>query len=46
LEDVPLEIVGQLVAGIPVTDYITRIESVFESRTAKGSKSKVRGAKK
>jgi hypothetical protein len=46
LEDVPLEVVGQLVAGIPVADYIARIESVFESRTSKGSKSKVRAAKR
>ena len=45
LEDVPLEVVGQLVASIPVADYIARIESVFDSRTAKCSKSKVRGAK-
>jgi hypothetical protein len=40
LEDVPLEVVGQLVARIPVADYIARIESVFDSRTAKRSKSK------
>lgn len=46
LEDVPLEVVGQLVARIPVADYIARIESVFDSRTAKGSKSKVRSSKR
>jgi hypothetical protein len=46
LEDVPLEVVGQLVARIPVSDYIARIESVFESRTAKGSKSKARAIKR
>jgi hypothetical protein len=46
LEDVPLEVVGQLVARIPVADYIARIESVFNSRAAKGSKSKVRAAKR
>jgi len=45
LEDVPLEVVGQLVAGIPVANYIARIESVFDSRAAKGSKSKVRASK-
>ncbi len=45
LEDIPLEVVGQLVARTPVADYIARIESVFDSRTAKGSKSKVRAAK-
>jgi uncharacterized protein YdhG (YjbR/CyaY superfamily) len=46
LEDVPLEVVGQLVARIPVADYIARIESVFDSRTAKRSKSKTRAAKR
>ena len=38
LEDVPLEVVGQLVARIPVGDYIARIESVFDSKTAKPAK--------
>jgi len=40
LEDVPLEVVGQLIARTPVADYIARIESVFESNAAKRSKSK------
>ncbi|HEY5915320.1 MAG TPA: DUF1801 domain-containing protein [Verrucomicrobiae bacterium] len=40
LEDVPLEVVGQLIARTPVADYITRIESVFESNSAKRSKAK------
>jgi hypothetical protein len=46
LEDVPLQVVRQLVARIPVLDYIARIESVFDSSTAKGSKSKVRADKR
>ena len=46
LEDVPLEVVGQLVAHFPVADYIALIESVVDSRTAKGSKPKVRAAKR
>ncbi|SPE60370.1 conserved hypothetical protein [Verrucomicrobia bacterium] len=46
LEDVPLEVVGQLVARMPMAEYIARIESVFDSRTAKGSKAKVRAAKR
>jgi hypothetical protein len=45
LEDVPLEVVGQLIARIPVADYIARIESAIGSRTTKGSKPKVRAAK-
>ncbi len=39
LEDVPLEVIGQLVASLPVADYIRRIENVFaeiaEARAAK-----------
>ena len=39
LEDVPLEVIGQLVASLPVADYIRRIEEVFaenaRARTAK-----------
>ena len=46
LEDVPLEVVGELIARTPVANYIGRIESAFESRTAKGSKSKVRASKR
>jgi hypothetical protein len=36
LEDVPLEVIGQLVASLPVDVYIRRIEKVFaEARAAK-----------
>jgi len=39
LEDVPLEVIGELVAGMPVDVYIRRIEKVFaeiaEARAAK-----------
>ena len=42
LEDVPLEVVGQFIARSPDGDCFARVESVFDSRTAKGSKSKVR----
>jgi len=41
LSDVPLEVVAQLIAGMPVADYIARIETVFASRKTKGSKVKV-----
>ena len=40
LEDVPLEVVGQLIARTPVADYIARIESVFAANSANRSKSK------
>ena len=46
LEDVPLEVVGQLIARTPVADYITRIEAVFDSNSAKRSKSKAPKAKR
>lgn len=32
LDDVPLEVVGQVIARTPVADYIARIESYFNSR--------------
>ena len=48
LEDVPLEVVGQLVASLPVAVYIRRIEKMFAEiaearaagKTAKPSKTK------
>lgn len=46
LEDVPLEVVGKIIARTPVADYISRIESYFGSRSAKQSKSNKRAAKK
>ena len=45
LDDVPLEVVGQVIARTPVADYIARIESYFSSRSAKSGKSKVRASK-
>lgn len=46
LEDVPLEVVGQLIARTPVSDYVARIESVFDSRTAKAGKAKAKKTKR
>lgn len=54
LEDVPLEVIGQLVAGLPVDVYIRRIEKAFEEiaearatkKTAKAKPSKTKPAKK
>jgi hypothetical protein len=34
LEDVPLEVIGQLVASLPVDDYIRRIEQAFAQNAA------------
>jgi hypothetical protein len=54
LEDVPLEVIGQLVARLPVDVYIRRIEKVFAEiaearaakKTAKPKPSKTRPTKK
>ena len=46
LEDVQLEVIGQLVARTPVADYISHIESAFDAKTTKGSKPKARAAKR
>ena len=54
LEDVPLEVIGQLVARLPVDVYIRRIEKVFAEnvaaraaqKTAKGKPTKTKVAKK
>jgi uncharacterized protein YdhG (YjbR/CyaY superfamily) len=54
LEDVPLEVIGQLVASLPVDAYIRQIEKVFAKiaearaakKTAKNQPSKAKPAKK
>jgi hypothetical protein len=54
LEDVPLEVIGQLVASLPVDVYIRRIEKVFAEiaearaakKTAKAKPSKTKPTKK
>ena len=54
LEDVPLEVIGQLVASLPVDVYIRRIEKVFAEiaearaakKTAKAKPSKTKSTKK
>jgi hypothetical protein len=38
LEDVPLEVVGQVIARTPVNAYIARIESLLSSRAPKRGK--------
>ncbi len=54
LEDVPLEVIGQLVASLPVDVYIRRIEQVFAEnvaaraakKAAEGKPAKPKAAKK
>jgi hypothetical protein len=44
LEDVPLEVVGQLVASLPVEVYVKRIEEVFaENARRKGAAKAAKG---
>ncbi len=45
LDDVPLGVIGQVIARTPVAGYIARIESFFSSRSAKGTKSRSRATK-
>jgi hypothetical protein len=40
LEDVSLEVIGQLIARVPVKNYIARIEQVFGERPRKAAKKK------
>jgi hypothetical protein len=46
LEDVPLEVVGQIIARTPVADYVERIETYFNSKSDKRTKSKGRTVKR
>ena len=45
LEDVPLEVIGQLVASLPVDVYIRRIEKVFAENAAARAAKKTAKAK-
>ena len=40
LEDVSLEVIGQVIARVPVKNYIARIEQVLDERPRKASKKK------
>jgi hypothetical protein len=40
LEDVSLEVIGQVIARVPVKNYIARIEQVFGERRRKAAKKK------
>ena len=47
LEDVPLEVIGQFVASLPVDAYIRRIEKVFaEIAAARAGKKKAKRSKR
>jgi hypothetical protein len=46
LEDVPLEVIGQVIARTPVADYIARIESLRNSTSPKSNRPKTRNAKR
>jgi hypothetical protein len=45
LEDVPLEVIGELVASLPVDVYIRRIEKVFAENVAARAAKKTTKAK-
>ena len=46
LEDVPLEVIGELVASMPVDVYIRRIEKTFaEIAAARAAKKKAKGSR-
>jgi len=46
LEDVPLEVIGQVIARTPVAVYIARMESNLSSASAKRSKSRGQASKR
>jgi hypothetical protein len=46
LEDVPLEVIGQVIARTPVANYIARIESILNSTSARRGKSHSNAAKR
>jgi hypothetical protein len=46
LEDVPLEVVGQLFARVPVNEYIARVEKVIGASAGKRGKAKLKNSRK
>jgi Domain of unknown function (DU1801) len=46
LEDVPLEVIGQIIARVPVKDYIARVEKVIGATASKRGKSKLKNSRK
>jgi hypothetical protein len=46
LEDVPLDVIGQVIARVPVKDYIARVENVIGAIASKRGKSKLKNSRK
>jgi hypothetical protein len=46
LEDVPLDVIGRIMARVPVKDYIARIEKVIGATASKRAKSKLTNSRK
>jgi hypothetical protein len=46
IEDVPLDVVGQIIARVPVKEYIARIEKVLGATAKSGGKAKVKASRK
>jgi Domain of unknown function (DU1801) len=46
IQDVPLEVVGQIIARVPVKEYIARVEKVMGSTAKQGGKPKPAKPKK
>jgi hypothetical protein len=46
LEDVPLDVVGRIIARVPVKDYITRFEQAVRSAAKKNRQAKPRPSRK
>jgi hypothetical protein len=46
LEDVPLDVIGQVIAHVPVKDYIARIEKVVGATASKRRNSKPKNSRK
>ena len=46
LEDVPLEVIGQVIARVPVKEYIARVEKVLGARKKPDTQSKSKKARK
>lgn len=46
LEDVPLDVVGQIIARVPVKDYIARVERAVGDRARKSGRTKRKPSRK
>src|ERR1019366_1982424 len=46
LEDVPLDVIGQVIACVPVKEYIARVEKVIGATAKKSGKAKLKESRK